>query len=557
MHDGADQALAANPANAARQGSDSQTQRGGDKVCSEPQSPNAGGFLWPIVRVRKTYFGKKEIVRIEPTCISFRSTRGDVTDEMLMSNEVGGANGAWTTCPQGTIRAIRSKRVGFITKSSLWQRFEVETDREKHEFRVPDREVANVMYALRKLAGDRLHEQPRRRPSAAEFAMIGFGILAVILTMLGWYHANVATDIVQNVLGKVAPAFGAAVQKQTTYKGHAIPYEFRLGPEWIPERATPQPANVEYAFALRDGIGKLIVTAKAGRPLTDFFATGLPESLRVAIETEVRKIVPGATIKVLGSRWIALNGIQWREIAFEQSYSISASDMKRVLYYSSPSGWTAVTLILPNVSHYQTVADELVATFKAPKSDLDQLLLDSRAGEPTVYQGKKAGYRISLRSIWVPQDIAQKVAGMGAAGKVIKEEIGIEQVEYSFALGDGKFGSMESEIGDEPIDFGNLKEYAKEVTQMMQPALEKVAPGFQIRIEAADPEILTRGSRRWGELRYRVVMSKDSYTADFQNFQRVTNHGGKSLSFSARVQRNHPGVEAIVREALDSISFDE
>jgi hypothetical protein len=52
-------------------------------------------------------------------------------------------------------------------------------------------------------------------------------------------------------------------------------------------------------------------------------------------------------------------------------------------------------------------------------------------------------------------------------------------------------------------------------------------------------------------------MSKDDYTNHFRMIQRVTNQSGKSLSFSGRVQRDHPGVEAIVREALDSISFDE
>jgi hypothetical protein len=899
--------------------------------------------------VREKYFGKKEIARLEPNHISFRTIRGDVTDEMLTSNEVGGGKGVWTAYPQRTIRAIRSKRVGYITGSSLWQRFEVESHHGKREFRVPDRDVANVMHALQKLAGDRFHEQSRRRLSAGEFAMTGFGIVAVVLLALGWaysqaslaaggivllfftalaplfcvlskrrseyksdnaapkkkrrprsarrpfrsrvlgwglkvigllyilfilfsdmparlagdkptnwssawillipglgalvigsrlcqrtfdarrhpdprppilflrafdddgkrtfqpttqlasfhgifrygevaskgwlywvvhptklakmflnaethsaeqllaasfrrcgplvaigrpgeklatsgadrmyvpdaewqetvldylaksqavvlqpaqtdgvrweieqvfahvprnrillsmlnfkdrpnryedfrswlarehgmtlplaipfqatpsciyfendgtvrcqpicyrspllwtfvgnavdarrtfdtfirglhggprdlpekpkrhaghaflsvplaaaallaffffiasmqamvrYEAKVATDIVQNEIGRVAPAFGAAVEKQTTYNGRAIPYEFRLGPLWARDKDAPPAANVEYAFAFSDGIGKLIVAAKAGGPLTDLFGDALPESLRGAIETEVRKKVPGATIKVLGSRWVALNGIQWREIAFEQRYSTAVSEMKRVLYYSSPSGWMAVTIILPNFSHYQTVADELAATFKAPESDLDQLLRESRVGEPTTYQSKRGGYRISLRSIWVPEDMAQRVAGMGDAGKVLKEEVGIEGVEYSFRLGNGKFGGMECEVGDEPVDFGNLKEYGKEIAQLMQTTLEKVAPGFRIRIEVADPETHSRGGRRWGELRYRVVMSKESYKAEFRSIQRVTNHSGKSVSFSGRVQRFHPGVEAIIREALDSIGFD-
>ncbi len=354
-------------------------------------------------------------------------------------------------------------------------------------------------------------------------------------------------------IAPVAPI--VARSEPTIYRGRAVPYEFRLDPEWKTDEATTPDAVQEHSLAFRGGIGRIVVNSKADGPISDFYSDALPETLRGVVETGIRQQVPGATVRLLGSRWVELNGIQWREITLEQS-SGQASEMKRLLYYSGPSGWIVVTIVLPNLDQYRTLAEEIAATFKAPESDLDRLLRDARENKLVVYRGKRAKYSYHLRVIWKPQEIAKVLDKLGDARKSI-EEMGIERVEYTFNLGEGLFGSVDAEVGDGAIDFGNLKGHADEVLQALQQGLQAVAPQFQVRVGSEGHEILKRDGLTWGELRFRVYMTKDDYRAEFLIIQRVTNHGGKSFAFSGRVQRNHPGVEALVHEALDSVRFDD
>jgi hypothetical protein len=367
------------------------------------------------------------------------------------------------------------------------------------------------------------------------------------------HHAAVASDIARSEIATVVPFVSRG--EPTTYRGRAIPYEFRLGPEWkIDEAAVPSP-NLEHELVLRDGIGKLVVNAKAGRPLFDFYFDSMPESLRASVEAGVREQAPAATVKLLGSRWVELNGVQWREISVEQSVG-QASELKRMLFYSSPSGWISATIVLPNLGHYRTLADEIAATFKAPESDLDRLLREAREDKFVVYRGKSAKYSYRLRAIWKPHDLAKDLDKLGDAKKAI-EEMGIERVEYTFNLGDGSFGSVDVEVGDVEIDFADLKGHAAEVLQALQQVVESVAPGFEVRITLDGDEILKRDGLTWGELKFRVFMTKGDYRSGFRIIQRVVNHRGKSFALSCRMQRNHPGIEAMVREALDSIRFDD
>jgi len=371
-------------------------------------------------------------------------------------------------------------------------------------------------------------------------------------------ETKVSSDIAQRELARSqneAIERVLALRQRTSYRGRAIPYEFRLDPEWKTDEAPSQQANLEHSLVFRDGIGQVRVIAGAGGPWLDFYSDALPESLRGGVETAIHEKTPGATVQLLGSRWVVLNGVQWREIVLERR-SGQASDMERILCYSSPSGWISVTIVLPNLDHYRTLADEIASTFKAPESDLDQLLREAREGKPAVYRGKRARYSYRLRPIWKPQDLVKEVDKLGDAKEALKE-MGVERVEYTFNLGDGRFGRVDAEVDDEAIDFGDFKGHAKQVLQALQQGLEAVAPGFQIRVGSEDPEILKRDGLTWGELRFRVSMTKDDQRSEFQIIYRVTTHRGKSFAFSGQVHCNHPGVEALVREALDSVRFDD
>ena len=211
-----------------------------------------------------------------------------------------------------------------------------------------------------------------------------------------------------------------------------------------------------------------------------------------------------------------------------------------MLVYSGPSGWISATIVLPNLGHYRTLADEIAATFKAPESDLDRLLRKAHEDKFVVYRGKRTKYSYRLRAIWKPHDLAKDLDKMGDAKKAI-EEIGIEGVEYTFNLGDGHFGNVNAEVGDVAIDFADLKGHAAEVLQALQQVVEAVAPGFQVRVTFDGDEILKRDGLTWGELKFHVFMTKGNYRSEFRIIQRVANHQGKSFAFSGRVQRNHPG----------------
>ena len=131
---------------------------------------------WPIVRVRRLGWGKKkEVACLRPDGISLLVTREPITDELVDGNKANPEGDRFIRIDREKIRSVRVKRVGFITASSLWARFVVETDEETHEFRVPDRESPHVLQALQQIVGDRFRERPSRQPSGGE---LGLAVLA-------------------------------------------------------------------------------------------------------------------------------------------------------------------------------------------------------------------------------------------------------------------------------------------------------------------------------------------------------------------------------------------
>ena len=68
-----------------------------------------------------------------------------------------------------------------------------------------------------------------------------------------------------------------------------------------------------------------MVRVKAGKPLSDFFSQTLPSEVRDALEKKVRTQLPTAEVKLLGSRWVTANDVQWREVALKQRYGSTVS----------------------------------------------------------------------------------------------------------------------------------------------------------------------------------------------------------------------------------------
>ena len=142
-------------------------------------------FPWPVVRVRRRGWGrKKEIVRLSPDSISTGVTKEPISDELLTADDWSSSVRKCVQTRRADIQSIRVKRAGFITASSLWSRFEVVAGGKRQRFRVPDRELPNVVSALRQIAGDRFLEKPSRRLSRVGWAQIVFAVLGLLAFIL-------------------------------------------------------------------------------------------------------------------------------------------------------------------------------------------------------------------------------------------------------------------------------------------------------------------------------------------------------------------------------------
>lgn len=180
---------------------------------------------WPIVRVRKDFWGFRRVVRIDPNLISFRSTRSPISDEMLALKGAVQDKSPWVHLRGEAIREIRVKRLGFVTASSWWNRFVVHSGRMRYTFDVPIREVPHVSKALRELAGDRFHERTHRILSGSEIIFI---IIFCVIVSLSFIFARPNSNSASSVLGFAALATvftlgSLAARHQSEFKPDSAP----------------------------------------------------------------------------------------------------------------------------------------------------------------------------------------------------------------------------------------------------------------------------------------------------------------------------------------------
>jgi hypothetical protein len=203
-----------------------------------------------------------------------------------------------------------------------------------------------------------------------------FGLLFYSGTLR--YNVTVANAIAHDRLRTVFPIGESGTTQATTYRGRVIPYEFSLSPDWKPAEIPSGIPHAEHLFEFQGDLGKLLVKAFAGQQLSDLSSETLPSEVQKVAEKEVRTQVPTAMVKLQGSRWLSLNGVQWREVALEQHYAVGVSERKQVYFYSGSSGWIIVVVILPNYEYYKAVIDKLISTFWVPEAGVD------RSTRPTV-----------------------------------------------------------------------------------------------------------------------------------------------------------------------------
>jgi hypothetical protein len=276
--------------------------------------------------------------------------------------------------------------------------------------------------------------------------------------------------------------------------------------------------------------------------------------VRGGVERLVRAQFASAEVRLLGARWVSLNGVQWREVALEQHYAPGVSEMRRVIHYSGQAGWIIATIIFPNHDHYKTVADKLFSTFQAPETELDRLIAEAARGAPAVYRGRKVPYRWALRPVWRPADISKYLAALGETGQELRKVL-MESYEHVFNLGDGRFASVYIKVADGEIDFARLEAIGKVVYESTKQSLESGMPGYRFRFDLEKPVAVNISDRKWAQFKTIASFSKDHINGHFATTQRVTNHKGKLVSVEANVVKEHPEIRRIVQEALDAINF--
>lgn len=405
--------------------------------------------------------------------------------------------------------------------------------------------------------------EPKKYPGHAALSvplvvalLVGFSVYGNALLGTIRYRTSVANDVVFQQLKDALPAADALKAEPVKYIGRAVPYELKLDPEWKPLPNTPGSPNTEYFFDYRD-LGKLEVTAGAG-PITDLYDETLAASLRETVETTVRKEVPDASVKVLGTRWVSVNGVQWREVSFEQNYGSTLGESRRMLFYSGQSGWASVTIILPIHGHYARVADDIVATLRAPKAELDEIL-ESAEGAPVTYRGKKLHYRLELPPAWQAIDLEISAKDPDESGKKLSALLQetSESRDYNFVLGTKKFADLEVLLGDSPEDIEDLESYFKAFKVTFSQVLGSAMPDFKMDVEHLSHRHVTVGGRKWGEIEARVLVSKNDFAKSFKIVQRVTNHEGRAVYLTAQILKEHPDIRKVSLRALDSFRFDE
>lgn len=410
-----------------------------------------------------------------------------------------------------------------------------------------------------------LPQHPRKARLQAAFSIpLAITFVFAFGALLGWVrlvaepHARIATDIAGDRLKRVAPVIGGEPAKPVTYRGRAIPYEFRLDSEWkmaaIPASAT----TTDYFFDYRGGLGKLEIVCGKGSQLTDLFDDSLPSSLRKNVEARVRQEIPNATVELEGTRWLAINGVQWREVSLVQHYGISLSETKHILFYSGPSGWIVLNIILPNHDHYAAIRDRVLGSIRAPEAELDRVLRAANSGNATTVRGDGAPFQLTLSAAWEAKDVEDSLAGMGEAGQRLQGLIG-GTTDHLFILGnDPSFASLEVWTDSGEVDVREFDEAAcGEVLQSRRATLELAFPEARFEYDFVRYAPVTIAGQEWIEILAHQRMTKGAFSRKTSQITRMTSRRGRLFAVTVEINQAHPEVRRIAIEAMDSVRLED
>jgi hypothetical protein len=146
---------------------------------------------FPIIRVRPLRWREKELVQITPLDVTITPVHGEIGEESLSAlGSHHGYSEYAPSIPLGDIQRVSRMRVGYLSESSLWTRYTVETARGERQFRVSEREATNVERALRALLGERFASEVSRCLSGIEKCLLTAAAVAgfcLVLTVVSWW----------------------------------------------------------------------------------------------------------------------------------------------------------------------------------------------------------------------------------------------------------------------------------------------------------------------------------------------------------------------------------
>jgi hypothetical protein len=152
-----------------------------------PQLEESAWHLFPVVRLRRLWAGRQEFVQVTPGGLVIGRVSGAITEKFLQTTlSRADRDSGIEHISLDRVRRLHRQRVGYLSASSLWTRYTVETAQQSPQFRVSDREGGNVERALQLLLGDRLDPVVRRRPSGGELALMVTATAAAVCLALAW-----------------------------------------------------------------------------------------------------------------------------------------------------------------------------------------------------------------------------------------------------------------------------------------------------------------------------------------------------------------------------------
>lgn len=342
--------------------------------------------------------------------------------------------------------------------------------------------------------------------------------------------------------GEMALSFGDL----TTYRGRSLDYQFQAGPGWSPITLPDQPM-VEYAFVQKYGRGRCVVSVVEQEAVSD---EELRELVTGQLTEDVRqKFGPGSVVVRITDRKLTVDGHPAREFKFQTEKKTGQGveyewDYLRI--YQSQGRMLTAFMALPLTGSPDYQASEFLDTLrltgppaKAP-DDPDKAL--AREGRPVTYHGTAMDYTLTLPPVWKP----------GAVEAAAGNRLGVKvpAAELRFDAGEPKVAGLECLVTAEGYDPSQLDDLAGASVLARHGALQALNDGKTWMSNVVDQRTLTVDGRTWGEFETRHATTTGD--REFRLLTRFTTEHGRSLTLTARIDRDTPAVRKLVLEALDS-----